>query len=93
MLCWHVLFRTSNQRFLVWRDRFERAIVNDIPLVPIVFVVMSVFTGAIFWKRDKVRSRSLMGFGAVLAVILSILSGYGLLFLSGTCAQRLLRRG
>jgi uncharacterized BrkB/YihY/UPF0761 family membrane protein len=80
--------RTSDQPLL--HDRFERAIVNDIPLVPIVFVVMSIFTCAIFWKKDKVRSRSLMGFGAVLAVLLSILSGYGLLFLCGACVQRVL---
>jgi hypothetical protein len=86
------MFRTSNQLFLA-RDRFERAIVNDVPLVPIVFVVMSVFTNATFWEKDKVRSRSLMGFGAVLAVIVSILSGYGVLFLSGTCSQRVLWRG
>jgi uncharacterized BrkB/YihY/UPF0761 family membrane protein len=86
------MFRTSHQLFLA-HDRIERAIVNDIPLVPIVFVVMSIFTGAIFWKRDKIRSRSPMGFGGVLAVILSILSGYGLLFLIGTCSQRVFRRG
>ena len=60
--------------------RFERAIVEDIPLIPIVFIIMSVFTALVFFKRDKVQSRSLLGFGAVVAVLLSLLSGYGLLF-------------
>jgi hypothetical protein len=83
---WVVMVARLTNYFL--RHRFGRAIVKDIPLVAVVFVVMSIFTSAIFWKRDKVRSRSLMGFGAVLAVLFSILSGYGLLFLCGTCAQR-----
>ena len=61
-------------------DEFTRAIVADIPLVPIVFIIMSIFTCAIFFKRDKVRSQSLMGFNAVVSVLLSITSGYGLLF-------------
>jgi uncharacterized BrkB/YihY/UPF0761 family membrane protein len=66
--------------------RFTRAIVDDIPLVPIVFVVMAIFTSLIFWKKDKVQSRSLLGFGAVVTVLLSIMSGYGLQFLIGKCA-------
>jgi len=61
-------------------DEFERSIINDIPLLPIVFVVMGIFTSAIFFKKDRVRSRSLLGFTAVLSVLLSILAGYGLMF-------------
>lgn len=61
-------------------DEFARAIVNDIPLVPAVFIVMSIFTAAIFGRR-RAPSRSLLGLNAVVAVFLSILSGYGLLFL------------
>lgn len=67
-------------------NRFSRAIVNDIPLVPIVFVVMGIFTSLVFWKKDKVQSRSLLGFGAVVTVLLSIMSGYGLQFVIGKCA-------
>lgn len=63
-------------------DEFERAIVNDIPLVPIVFVIMGIFTSAIFFKRDKVHSRSLFGFTAVISILLSIMAGYGILFIS-----------
>jgi uncharacterized BrkB/YihY/UPF0761 family membrane protein len=67
-------------------DRFTRAIVDDIPLVPIVFVIMGIFTSLVFWKKDKVQSRSLLGFGAVVTVLLSIISGYGLQFVIGKCA-------
>jgi Niemann-Pick C1 protein len=62
-------------------DEFTRAIVKDIPLVPAVFVIMSIFTCALFTKRDKVRSQALLGFTAVCSVFLAILSGYGLLFI------------
>jgi len=65
-------------------DEFTRAIVNDIPLVPAVFVVMSIFTCIVFVRRDWVYSRSLLGFGAVVSVLLSIMTGYGLLFTIGT---------
>jgi predicted RND superfamily exporter protein len=41
---------------------------------------MGIFTSAIFFKRDKVRSRSLLGFTAVISVLLSIMAGYGLMF-------------
>jgi predicted RND superfamily exporter protein len=64
-------------------DEFTRAIVNDIPLVPIVFVVMSIFTCLVFAKRHKVHSRSLLGFGAVMSVLLSLMSGFGLMFVCG----------
>jgi uncharacterized BrkB/YihY/UPF0761 family membrane protein len=82
-----ILNASNNQRFLTWvLHRFTRAIVDDIPLVPIVFVVMAIFTSLVFWKKDKVQSRSLLGFGAVVTVLLSIISGYGLQFLIGKCA-------
>jgi len=62
---------------------FTRAILQDIPLVPIVFLIMSGFTALVFWKRHKVQSRSVIGVAAVVAVLLSIMSGYGLLFIIG----------
>lgn len=65
-------------------DEFARAIVDDIPLVPAVFITMSVFTSLIFFKRDQVQSRSTLGFGAVCCVLLAIMTGYGLLFTIGT---------
>ena len=44
---------------------------------------MSIFTALVFWKRDKVRSQSLLGFSAVISVLLSLFSGFGLLFIIG----------
>ena len=65
-------------------DEFQRGIVKDIPLIPLAFVIMSLFTMLVFYERDWVQSRSTLGFGAVSCVLLSIMSGYGLLFCFGT---------
>jgi len=62
-------------------DEFERSILADLPLVPIVFILMGAFTALVFFKKDKVRSRALLGFMAVVSVLLSIIMGYGLMFL------------
>jgi len=62
---------------------FAKAIEGDVPLVPIVFVVMSVFTCLVFFRRNRVYSRSLLGFGAVAAVLLSIMTSCGILFIAG----------
>lgn len=64
-------------------DEFQRSILSDIPLVPVVFAIMGVFTSVVFWKRDRVRSRSLLGLMAVVSVLLSIMAGYGLMFVCG----------
>jgi Niemann-Pick C1 protein len=63
--------------------RYTRAVVADLPLIPIVFVLMTVFTSLVFFKRHKVHSRSLLGVGAVTSVLLSMVSSYGLMFLCG----------
>jgi Niemann-Pick C1 protein len=67
-----------------FEDEFSRAVVADLPLIPIVFIIMAVFTCIIFSKCDRVESRSLLGFGAVCCVLLSIMTGYGLMFIIGT---------
>eukprot|EP00980_Cylindrotheca_fusiformis_P022918 scaffold9921_cov95-Cylindrotheca_fusiformis.AAC.1 len=64
-------------------DEFNRAIIADIPLVPLIFIVMSLFTCFVFFKRDWVYSRCMLGFGAVCSVLFSIVFGYGLLFIIG----------
>lgn len=78
-IAYHVEFITERS----FDDEFGRAIVNDIPLVPLVFTVMSIFTCLIFAKWDKVQSRALLGFGAVMTVLFAIMCGYGLLFTIG----------
>ena len=55
----------------------------DLPLIPLVFVLMSLLCIFLFAKRDKVLSRSWLGFGAVVTVLLSIVASFGFLFLLG----------
>jgi Niemann-Pick C1 protein len=62
---------------------FQRGIVKDIPLVPLAFIIMSLFTCLVFYRHNSVHSRSILGFGAVACVLLSIMAGYGLLFCCG----------
>lgn len=64
-------------------DEFGRAIVADIPLVPMIFVVMSIFTGLVFFRKNWIHSRCMLGFGAVCSVFLSIMVGYGIMFIIG----------
>merc|ERR1712232_359347 len=44
---------------------------------------MSMFTGLVFFRRNWVHSRVLLGSGAVCSVFLSIMVGYGILFIIG----------
>ena len=62
---------------------FTRGILTDWPLVPLVFLIMSAFTCAVFARTNIVFSRSMLGFAAVVSVLLSIMAGYGLLFIVG----------
>lgn len=64
-------------------DEFARAIVADIPLVPMIFVVMSIFTALVFFRKHWIHSRCLLGVGAVCSVFLSIMVGYGIMFIIG----------
>lgn len=44
---------------------------------------MSIFTCTIFFRRDWIFSRTLLGLGAVASVLLAIFTGYGVLFICG----------
>ena len=66
-----------------FEDEFGRAITKDLPLMPLVFLVMSVLTVLFFFRRDKVLSRGWVGFGAVVTVLLAILASFGFLFVIG----------
>lgn len=76
-------FRLEGQASRTLSDEFTRAIEDDVTLLPIVFIVMGTFTCAVFWKRDTVKSRTMLGLGAVISVLLAVLSGYGLMFAFG----------
>jgi len=74
--------RDSNLRLegiheTAFANEFERGIVADLYLLPIIFVAMSVFTGAMFVKCHSVRSQCLVGVAAVLSVVLSIVCSLG----------------
>ena len=79
-------FRLEVQAERSLDDEATRSILKDMPLIPFVFVVMSSFTCFVFWQWHKVKSRALVGFGAVVCVLLAVMSGYGLLFLCGKSA-------
>eukprot|EP00978_Attheya_sp_CCMP212_P032502 scaffold127379_cov52-Attheya_sp.AAC.2 len=65
-------------------DEFNRAIWIDLPLMPVVFIIMSIFCCLVFANfHDPVQSQALLGFGAVVTVLLSLMTTYGLLFLIG----------
>ena len=52
-------------------------------LIPLVFLLMSLLCILFFSRRDSVLSRGWVGFAAVVTVLLSIMAGFGLLFLIG----------
>jgi Niemann-Pick C1 protein len=62
---------------------FSRGILIDLPLIPFVVVLMTAFSCLYLYRRDKVLSRSLLGLAAVASVGVSVLSGYGLMFIVG----------
>eukprot|EP00550_Attheya_septentrionalis_P008425 CAMPEP_0198284360 /NCGR_PEP_ID=MMETSP1449-20131203/3837_1 /TAXON_ID=420275 /ORGANISM="Attheya septentrionalis, Strain CCMP2084" /LENGTH=917 /DNA_ID=CAMNT_0043981389 /DNA_START=103 /DNA_END=2856 /DNA_ORIENTATION=+ len=65
-------------------DEFGRSIIKDIPLLPLVFLIMTIFCCFVFANfKNPVLSQALLGFGAVVTVLLSILTGYGLMFIIG----------
>jgi Patched family len=64
-------------------NEFERTIADDLPLVAVIFVMMSTFTAVAFCRcGDPVQSRALLGIGAVVTVLLSICAGFGIMFLT-----------
>jgi len=68
-----------------------RAVFKDLPLIPAVFVIMTIFTCLVFsfsHKPDgngKCKQRLMLGFGAVATVCLSMAFSYGILYIIGTC--------
>ena len=64
-------------------DEMMRAISKDIPLIPLVFVIMTLFTCLIFYRHDKVQSRSLLGVGSIVTIVMPMMTGYGIAFIAG----------
>lgn len=81
---WNDSFTVEVRADCSFADEFNRAIITDIPLIPMVFAVMSIFACVVFANfRSAVQSRSLLGFLSVISILLSIMSGYGIMFTLG----------
>ncbi|CAB9501029.1 Pick C1-like protein 1 [Seminavis robusta] len=67
-----------------YEQEFQRAIDQDMPLVLLLIAVMVSFTCAVFYRRkDMVQSRGLLGLFSFGTIGLSLITGYGLMFLFG----------
>ena len=77
------IFRLEVVAYRSYEDEFMRAIISDLPLLPAVFCVMCLFCCLVFWRKDRLQSRCLLGMGAVVCIFLSIMASHGLMFLLG----------
>jgi len=64
-------------------DELQRGIEKDIPLMVAAFLMMGLFCAITLGRCHPVQSGSLVGAGAVATIILSIMTGYGLMFIIG----------
>ena len=67
-----------------------RAVFADAWLIPLVVIIMSNFTVCVFFRKHKVKSRFLLGYGAVLTVAFSLMTGFGIMFIVGVPATSIL---
>jgi len=67
-----------------YSEEFLRSIVDDLYLIPVAALIVTGFTIVFaFGKCDKVHSRGLLGAGAVVAIVASIMTSFGILFAVG----------
>lgn len=64
-------------------DEFQRAIARDMYLVPVIGFLMAAFTCLVFYRKDRIQSRCLLGVLSVVTITMSLCSGFGLLFICG----------
>jgi Niemann-Pick C1 protein len=76
----YVLELTTDRSF---DDELNRGIRDDIPLMATAFVLMGVFCSITLARYHRIRSQSLVGVGAIVTILLAILTGYGLMFCAG----------
>jgi len=61
---------------------FEKAVYSDIYLVFVMILIMVTFCCGVFWNRqDRIQSRSMVGLFSITTIGMSLLSGYGLMWL------------
>jgi len=66
-----------------FEDELFRGIAEDVPLLPMVIAIMVGFTSFAFFRWDPVNSKCLLGLGGVTTIVLSILTGNGIMFCCG----------
>ena len=67
-----------------YTHEFQRAMNQDIPLIFVLVAVMMAFTCLSFYRpNDKVQSRGLLGILSFLTIGMSLVTGFGLMFLCG----------
>lgn len=77
------IYRIDFAGISAFETEAKKSIIGDLPLLPATFLIMCCFTCLVFFKWHRVQSRSLLGIGAVVTILLSILSGYGVMFICG----------
>lgn len=77
-------FQLEIRSFSSYSEEFLRSIVDDLYLIPVAALIVTGFTIVFaFGKCDKVHSRGLLGAGAVVAIVASIMTSFGILFAVG----------
>lgn len=76
-------FRVEIMSFHSFEDEFTRGIYEDLWLIPFTCILMSAFTAMVFWKRDSLHSRTMLGVAAVGCITMSLCTAYGLMFIIG----------
>lgn len=64
-------------------DELLRAIWKDLPLFPCVGILMTLFCILVFARKNPIQSRSVLGVGAIITILLSLFTTFGLMFLIG----------
>ena len=64
-------------------DELTRAISGDIPYVALAYIMMGVFCAFTLFKKHPVQSQTMLGAGAVLTIVLSLMTGYGCIMFCG----------
>ena len=67
-----------------YSKEFQESLSKDKMLLPLVFGTMCIFSSLVYYRRDKVRSSSIfLGLGAVITVLFSLLTSFGIMFTIG----------
>ena len=67
-----------------YTNETERAVFNDLPLIPVMVTIMFAFSCMVYYRKDQVESSCLfLGIGGVMTVVFSLLTSFGLLFCIG----------